>query len=165
MKQQTTSNLYDYLLTSRPAYIYTYFGEFLQKIYFAVNFHSIKTLCNQVCTKQSSLRFCTFDVQYSVQCTSLMNSTGFNLFYEVLCTAIKLGPLAISTRQPLPSSQRTLKFTNSEKATKLCEISTLLSTGTIQEKRKVEISQNFVAFSECMNFTYSGRSSSQCIIQ
>ena len=38
----------------------------------------------------------------------------------------------------------------SEKATKFCEISTL--TGTTQDKTKVKISQNSVAFSENMNF-------------
>ena len=49
--------------------------------------------------------------------------------------------------------QHTLKFIYSEKATKCCEISTLLLTGTIQDKSKVEILQCFVAFSEYMNFT------------
>ena len=45
-----------------------------------------------------------------------------------------------------------VKFIYSEKATKFCEISTLLLTGTTQDKSKVEILQNFVAFSEYMNF-------------
>ena len=40
----------------------------------------------------------------------------------------------------------------SEKATKFCEISTLLSA-CIVNKSKVEISQNFVAFSEYTNFS------------
>ena len=40
----------------------------------------------------------------------------------------------------------------SEKATKFFEISTLLLTGTTQDKREEEISQNFVVFSEYMNF-------------
>ena len=35
-----------------------------------------------------------------------------------------------------------------------CGISTLLSTGTTWDKRKVGISQNFVAFSEYVNFNY-----------
>ena len=47
----------------------------------------------------------------------------------------------------------TLKFIYSEKATKFCEISTLLLTVSTVVKSKVEISQNFVAFSEYMNFT------------
>ena len=46
-----------------------------------------------------------------------------------------------------------LKFIYSEKATKFCEIFTLLLTGTTQDKSKVKISQNFVTFSEYMNFT------------
>ena len=45
-----------------------------------------------------------------------------------------------------------LKFIYSEKATRFCEISTLLLTACTVVKRKVEISQNFVAFSEYMNF-------------
>ena len=45
-----------------------------------------------------------------------------------------------------------LKFIYSEKATKLCEIFTLLLTAVHTVKSKVKISQNFVAFSEYMNF-------------
>ena len=45
-----------------------------------------------------------------------------------------------------------LKFIYSEKATKFSEIFTLLLTGPTQDKSKVKISQNFVAFSEYMNF-------------
>ena len=45
------------------------------------------------------------------------------------------------------------KFIYSEKATKFYEISTLLLTTVHTVKCKVEISQNFVAFSEYMNFT------------
>ncbi len=44
------------------------------------------------------------------------------------------------------------KFVYSEKATKFCEISTLLLSTVHTDKSKVEISQNFVAFSEYMNF-------------
>ena len=47
-----------------------------------------------------------------------------------------------------------IKFVYSEKATKFCEISTLLLSTVHTDKSKVEISQNFVAFSEYMNFTY-----------
>ena len=46
-----------------------------------------------------------------------------------------------------------VKFIYSQKATKFCEISTLLLTYVVPVKSKVEISQNFVAFSEYMNFT------------
>ena len=47
-----------------------------------------------------------------------------------------------------------LKFIYSEKATKFCEIFTLLLTVCTHTvvKSKVKISQNFVAFSEYMNF-------------
>ena len=39
-----------------------------------------------------------------------------------------------------------LKFIYSEKATKFCEIFTLLSSYVVPVKRKVKITQNFVAF-------------------
>ena len=45
-----------------------------------------------------------------------------------------------------------LKFLYSEKATKFCEISAVLLSTVHTDKIKVEISQNFVAFSEYMNF-------------
>ena len=47
----------------------------------------------------------------------------------------------------------TVKFIFSEKATKFCEISTLLLSVCTEDKSKVKISQNFVAFSEYMIFT------------
>ena len=42
----------------------------------------------------------------------------------------------------------------SEKATKFGEIFTFLLSYVVPVKSKVEISQNFVAFSEYMNFKY-----------
>ena len=42
----------------------------------------------------------------------------------------------------------------SEKATKFCKIFTLLLSYVAPVKSKVKISQNFVAFSEYMNFNY-----------
>ena len=45
-----------------------------------------------------------------------------------------------------------LKFIYSEKATKFCEIFPLLLTAVHTVKSKGKISQNFVAFSEYMNF-------------
>ena len=45
-----------------------------------------------------------------------------------------------------------LKFIYSEKATKFCEIFTLLLTVCAVVKSKMKISQNFVAFSEYMSF-------------
>ena len=47
---------------------------------------------------------------------------------------------------------KVIKFIYSEKATKFCEISTLLLTRTTQDISKGEISHYFVAFSEYMNF-------------
>ena len=52
------------------------------------------------------------------------------------------------------ASSTFIKFIYSEKATKLCEISTLLLSYVVPDKSKVKISQNFVVFSEYMNFTY-----------
>ena len=46
-----------------------------------------------------------------------------------------------------------LKFIYSEKATKICKISTVDLSYVVPVKSTVEISQNFVAFSENMNFT------------
>ena len=45
-----------------------------------------------------------------------------------------------------------LKFKYSEKATKFCEIFTLLLTVCTVVKSNVKISHNFVAFSEYLNF-------------
>ena len=45
-----------------------------------------------------------------------------------------------------------LKFIYSEKATKFCEIFPLLFTAVLTVKSKGKILQNFVAFSEYMNF-------------
>ena len=45
-----------------------------------------------------------------------------------------------------------VKFIYFEKATKFCEISTLDLSYVVPVKSTVEISQNFVAFSEYMNF-------------
>ena len=45
-----------------------------------------------------------------------------------------------------------IKFMYSEKATYFCEISTLDLSYVVTVKSTVEISQNFVVFSEYMNF-------------
>ena len=52
----------------------------------------------------------------------------------------------------LKSATTFLKFIYSEKATKFCEISTVNLSYLVTVKSTVEISQNFVAFSEYMNF-------------
>ena len=48
-----------------------------------------------------------------------------------------------------------VKFIYSEKATKFCEMFTLLLLYAVQVISKVKISQNFVGFSEYMNFINS----------
>ena len=47
-----------------------------------------------------------------------------------------------------------VKFIYSEKATHFCEISTVDLSYVVMVKSTVEISQNFEAFSEYMNFMY-----------
>ena len=49
-----------------------------------------------------------------------------------------------------------VKFIYSEKATEFWDISTLDLSNVVTVKSTVEISQNFVAFSEYMNFTKKG---------
>ena len=56
------------------------------------------------------------------------------------------------TQAQATASCTAVKFIYSEKATKFCEISTLLLSYVVPVKSKVEIPQNFVAFSEYMNF-------------
>jgi hypothetical protein len=46
-----------------------------------------------------------------------------------------------------------VKFIYSEKATRFCKISTVDLSHVVPVKSTVEILQNFVAFSEYMNFT------------
>ena len=60
-----------------------------------------------------------------------------------------------------------IKFMYSERATNFCEISTLLLSYVVPVKSKVEILQNFVAFSEYINFTQNivrGRQQEICLI-
>ena len=55
-------------------------------------------------------------------------------------------------RRILETDPNLLKFIYSEKATKFCKISTIDLSYVVPVKSTVEISQNFVAFSEYMNF-------------
>ena len=61
----------------------------------------------------------------------------------------------LTSMEPVPSIlfDSCLQFIYSEKATKFCEIFTLLLSYVVPVKSKVKIFQNFVAFSEYMNFT------------
>ena len=51
--------------------------------------------------------------------------------------------------------QSHVRFIYSEKTTNFCEISTLVLSYVVPVKSKVEILQNYVAFSEYMNFKIS----------
>ena len=53
-----------------------------------------------------------------------------------------------------------VKFIYSEKATKFCKISTVYLSYVVPVKSMLEILQNFVAFSEYMNFNRGPLSSS-----
>ena len=53
-----------------------------------------------------------------------------------------------------PFDQLKLKFIYFEKATKFWEIFTLLLSYVVPIKSEVKISQNLLAFSEFMNFTF-----------
>ena len=57
-----------------------------------------------------------------------------------------------------------VKFTYSEKATYFCKISTIGLPYLVLVKSRVEISQNFVAFSEYMNFTSTEEETSNRLI-
>ena len=67
------------------------------------------------------------------------------LFIPLIC--IKKGEFGPRERYILE-----LKFIYSEKGTKFCEIFPLLLSYVVPVKSKGKISQNFVAFSEYMNF-------------
>ena len=60
--------------------------------------------------------------------------------------------LSVLLGLPLVAALTLLKFIYSGKATNFCEIFTLLLSYVVPVKSKVKISQNFVAFSEYMNF-------------
>ena len=60
--------------------------------------------------------------------------------------------LLVNINWHLYTTHGILKFIYSEKATRFCEIFPLLLTTVHEDKSKGKISQNFVAFSEYMNF-------------
>ena len=75
----------------------------------------------------------SYDFFFTFAALWQIGSSGQHYFFEILLTVVK--------------------FIYSEKATKFCEIFTLLLTGTTKDKGKVKISQNFVAFTEYMTKT------------
>ena len=76
---------------------------------------------------------------------------GKSFFYHSLSLTTSVSGLGF----PQFLKKAYVKFIYSDNHTKFCKISTLLLTGTTQDKGKLEISQNFVAFSEYMNFRRS----------
>ena len=58
----------------------------------------------------------------------------------------------MSSKKRTKTSQPKVKLIYSKKATQFCEIFTLLLSYAVPVKSKVKILQNFVAFSEYMNF-------------
>ena len=69
---------------------------------------------------------------------------------------VKIRMLILQSKESRTYKKRgqVLKFIYSEKATKFCEIFALLLSYVVPVKSKVKISQNFVAFSEYMNFNF-----------
>ena len=75
---------------------------------------------------------------------------------EILSDLVGTSPTRSKSHVPLVfSGGPAIKFMYSEKATKFCEIFPLLLTVCIVVKSTEKISQNFVAFSEYMNFNLS----------
>ena len=68
---------------------------------------------------------------------------------------VKIRMLILQSKESRTYKKRrqALKLIYSEKVTKFCKIFTLLMSYVVPVKSKVKISQNFVAFSEYMNFS------------
>ena len=71
-------------------------------------------------------------------------------FYAFILNCMK------ASRLSFVPSVTVVKFIYSEKATKFCEIFSLLLTTVHTVKSKLKISQNFVAFSKYVNFNITG---------
>ena len=107
---------------------------------------------------QLSAHFLLINACVTCQTIKLINCWT-NFITATFC-AFKGGRRILNPFAPLGSSIRDvgfflpffIKFIYSEKATKFCDIFTLLLTTVHRVKRKGKISQNFVAFSEYMNF-------------
>ena len=85
-------------------------------------------------------------IQSSIFCAGSNQHEGMQIYIMRMLKHCNL--------KPKPRSFK-IKFMYSEKATKFYEIFTLLLSYVVPVKSKVKISQNFVAFSEYMNFMYS----------
>ena len=85
---------------------------------------------------------------FEKNCRFRLDSCSYKALFSV-----EFHPLCGSNEVIKTNCSYIVKLIHSEKGTKFCEISTLFLTGTTKDKSKVEISQNFVAFSEYVNFT------------
>ena len=90
------------------------------------------------------------DKVMSLLCVSLTIITGQKIYLVVSFRRLIKHWCKLKNQQ---AKLVVLKFIYSEKATKFCEIFTLLLTVCTVVKSKVKISQKFVAFFEYMNFT------------
>ena len=90
------------------------------------------------------------------QCTLNSIEDNFNFFFSFFPRLFATAWLQLSCKDFVMVFELGkicfVKFIFSKKATKFCEISTLLLSYVVPVKSKVKISQNFVAFSEYMNF-------------
>ena len=94
-------------------------------------------------------------VQYSASVQQLLEAFFFLLFFLRLDLSPFFHAVLASMMhiaQIMFKNVRYVKFIYSEKATKFCEIFTLLLSYVVPVKSKVKILQNFVAFLEYMNF-------------
>ena len=76
----------------------------------------------------------------------------FSFLFPSLCAKVRVCQLGFILSVQSIVSKVLLKFIYSEKATNFCEISTVDLSYVVTVKFTVEISQNFVAFSEYMNY-------------
>ena len=101
--------------------------------------------------------FSKFRNQNSVCQNFIEKAAEFNPFFTFFFQLWNILPWLESALSPVLMNKRPsksmLKFIYSEKVTKFCEIFTLLLTVCTVVKSKVTISQNYVAFSEYVNFT------------
>ena len=90
-----------------------------------------------------NIRYLSFRIRYNYFNLNAKIASVF-LIWESLIDSKDLYP----TKSRIRILECHLKFIFSEKATKFCEVSTLLLSYVVPVKSKVEISQNFVAFLE-----------------
>ena len=107
--------------------------------------------------------FCTENLQFQIyillllmylfSCSHFRTQPGILEKFKSILAVVQY-QLFFLERNEIATEFQELKFIYSEKATKFCEIFSLLLTVFIVVNSKGKISQNFVAFSEYMNFNY-----------